>query len=652
MDLNDIKRNPIVKTILFILTAALMTASVICISLWGFGMSCGYDKESDFYKSEQCRSYAETAVWRTSEALMQASEEDIQLTLDRLEYLDPEVCNVGIEIYQTAESEKGAEETLLGATYMPEKVGVSGEHEVSDGFREYVIKYYVSDPLTAKDGVYWAKKGFDIIQPNMDVLVPAALCCFGAMLLFMFCMMSCAGYRKDREGVTLNPIDRIPLDIFTAAVTAAAIGVTVCIGIVLEDSWYRITYSAVESMNSGIFVLCGSGVFLISVLITGLLASTATRVKTGGWWRNTLIFFVLRFIWKAALYIWRICIKVSKFTGRVMKKAFMGIPLVWKTMLAAGVPLGIMVICAGVGSGEGFLFAFFIFLMLMAALLYVSLCMKKLQKGARELASGNDEYRIETEKMIFDFKEHGENLNNIGEGISIAVAQRMKSERMKTELITNVSHDLKTPLTSIINYVDLLGKEELKGAASEYVEVLSRQAARMKKLTEDVVEASKVSTGNMAVELTKTDTFEIINQAAGEYKERFESSELDFILRNKTGRENVYITADGRLLWRAIDNLMSNICKYSQPGTRVYVDVSEEGDEAVVSFKNISKEELNISEEELMERFVRGDSSRSSEGSGLGLNIAKNLVGIQGGTLNIKIDGDLFKAEIRFKREA
>jgi len=333
----------------------------------------------------------------------------------------------------------------------------------------------------------------------------------------------------------------------------------------------------------------------------------------------------------------------------VIKKMISGVPLVWKVMLVTCIPLGIMVICAGIGTGASLLMALFIAIVLTGIVFYISLCMRSLQKGGRELASGNEDHRIATERMIFDLKEHGENLNNIGQGMSIAVSQRMKSERLKTELITNVSHDLKTPLTSMINYIDLLGKEELEGKASEYVEVLSRQAARLKKLTEDVVEASKVSTGNMTVDLTKTDAFEIINQAAGEYKERFEDSDLEFILRNTTGRESVYITADGRLLWRAIDNLMSNICKYSQPGTRVYVDVAEENNEAVISFKNISKDELNISEEELMERFVRGDSSRSSEGSGLGLNIAKNLVKIQGGELSIKIDGDLFKAEIRFK---
>lgn len=651
MDLNSIKRNIVVKIILFVLSAALMTGAVLCFSLWGFGMSGGYDGEESFYKTDQCKDYAQTTAWRVHDTVMSTPPDEIQETMDRLEYLDPEICNVGIEVYRLTDSSEGTLEELKGTTVIPSKAGLAGETSVSDGFTDYTIKYYVADPLTAKDGLYWAKKSYDYIYPKMNILVPVGLACLAAAALSLFCLMSCAGYRREREEAVLNPLDKVPFDIFLAVFLAAAAGITVCIALILEDTWYKITYNAVESFNSGIFVLCAAGVMMISCLATEIFAATASRVKAGGWWRNTLIFFLCRIIWKAAKYLWKLILRILRFIGNVLRRMVLGVPLVWKIMLVTCIPLGIMVICAGVGTGASLLMSTFIAIVLIGIVFYSSLCMRSLQKGGRELAYGNEEYRIATERLIFDFKEHGENLNNIGQGMSIAVAQRMKSERLKTELITNVSHDLKTPLTSIINYIDLLGKEELAEPASEYVEVLSRQAARLKKLTEDVVEASKVSTGNMAVELTKTDTFEIINQAAGEYKERFENNDLEFILRNKTGKENVYITADGRLLWRSIDNLMSNICKYSQPGTRVYVDVSEEADEAVVSFKNISREELNISEEELMERFVRGDSSRSSEGSGLGLNIAKNLVGIQGGTLQIKIDGDLFKAEIRFKRE-
>ena len=222
----------------------------------------------------------------------------------------------------------------------------------------------------------------------------------------------------------------------------------------------------------------------------------------------------------------------------------------------------------------------------------------------------------------------------------------MKSERLKTELITNVSHDIKTPLTSIINYVDLLKKEELTGQAAEYVEVLDRQSRRLKKLTEDLVEASKASTGNIKANLMPTDMGELVSQAVAEYEEKLELAKLEVIV-NET-EEPLYAMVDGNLTWRVLSNLLSNACKYSQTGTRVYIDLKKEEAFVTVSMKNISKDALNIPVEELMERFVRGDSSRHTEGSGLGLNIAQSLVNLQKGKFTLEIEGDLFKAYMKF----
>lgn len=247
--------------------------------------------------------------------------------------------------------------------------------------------------------------------------------------------------------------------------------------------------------------------------------------------------------------------------------------------------------------------------------------------------------------MYWEFKSHAENLNSIGDGLSKEVAQRMKSERLKTELITNVSHDIKTPLTSIINYVDLLQKAATDEERNEYLAVLDRQSHRLKKLTEDLVEASKASTGNMSVSLAPTNTQEIINQSFGEYSAKLEAGRLNTVIN--TPEPAPVVMADGRLLWRVIDNLFNNVVKYALPETRVYVDVRVEGSEAVISMKNISRAALNVSADELMERFVRGDASRSTEGSGLGLNIAKSLTELQHGEFSISTDGDLFKAEIR-----
>ena len=225
----------------------------------------------------------------------------------------------------------------------------------------------------------------------------------------------------------------------------------------------------------------------------------------------------------------------------------------------------------------------------------------------------------------------------------------MKSERLKTELITNVSHDLKTPLTSIVNYVDLMKKEDIQPEkAKEYLAVLDRQSKRLQKLTIDLVEASKASTGNIAVNAEKTDVSVFLSQLSGEYEEKLAAKGLQLVVTSP--EENVYIYADGRLLWRVFDNLMNNICKYAQENTRVYISASVQDEKVMISFKNISRYPLNISSEDLMERFVRGDASRNTEGSGLGLSIARSLVDLQKGKFELVVDGDLFKAIVTFDR--
>ena len=269
---------------------------------------------------------------------------------------------------------------------------------------------------------------------------------------------------------------------------------------------------------------------------------------------------------------------------------------------------------------------------------------QQVQDMGRALAAGDLEAKLDTRKMYWDVKGHAENLNAIGVGMNRAVEQRMRSEHLKTELITNVSHDIKTPLTSIVNYVDLLKKEELPPAAAEYVSVLDRQSRRLKKLTEDLVEASKASTGNISVNLDAIVVNEIMHQAIGDYDEKLSAGRLEVILNTYEG--NLMALADGRLLWRVLDNLLSNVCKYAMAGTRVYVDLGERGGRVFLSMKNISRDPLNVSVDELMERFVRGDASRHTEGSGLGLNIARSLMDLMGGTFELGVDGDLFKAEL------
>ena len=309
-----------------------------------------------------------------------------------------------------------------------------------------------------------------------------------------------------------------------------------------------------------------------------------------------------------------------------------------------------------------------------------------IRRGTKEIANGNTSYEIDSQKLYPTLKSHADDINSIKDGISLAVDERMKSERMKTELITNVSHDIKTPLTSIINYVDLIKKEDIQDAKmTEYVDVLDRQSVRLKKLLEDLLEASKASTGNLDVNLEKMDVAILLNQLVGEYTEKLADRSLSLVM-DTHGFEQVYIMADGRHIWRVFDNLLNNICKYAMEGTRVYIDILSQNPQGMnasnaaglnvgyynqaeateigidtdaqgeankaathvsIVFKNISATQLNISSDELMERFVRGDSSRNTEGSGLGLSIAQSLMKIMGGDMELEVDGDLFKATLR-----
>ena len=272
---------------------------------------------------------------------------------------------------------------------------------------------------------------------------------------------------------------------------------------------------------------------------------------------------------------------------------------------------------------------------------------KEIETAEQNIIAGNLDYKLDTSKYKGDLKIMAEGLNEIGTGLENAVNGRMKSERFKTELITNVSHDIKTPLTSIINYTDLLKKENIETEPVKgYIEVLERQSERLKKLINDLLEASKASSGNLKMEIAKVDAGLMLEQVYGEYQDKFERAGLTGIVTKPS--ETVFINADVNHLFRVFDNILGNTVKYAQTGTRVYIDLIKNGNKVTVAFKNISREKLNITGEELMERFVRGDRSRNTEGSGLGLSIAKSLTNLMGGELEIVVDGDLFKVEVGF----
>ena len=268
-------------------------------------------------------------------------------------------------------------------------------------------------------------------------------------------------------------------------------------------------------------------------------------------------------------------------------------------------------------------------------------------EGIRRIRDGEVDYKLDTEALHGDNREMADAVNNIGEGIRKAVSTSMKDEQMKSDLITNVSHDIKTPLTSIINYVDLLKRLKItEEPAQSYIAVLDSKSQRLKQLTDDLVEASKISSGNIVLNLEPLNLTELLNQAVGEFSDRLEEKKLQIIFDGSDQPGMIY--ADSRRMWRIIENLFQNICKYALEGTRVYLEMQVEGGRVVASLKNISDRPMNLKGEELSERFIRGDASRTTEGSGLGLYIAKNLTQAQHGEFQIRLDGDLFKILLDF----
>lgn len=292
-------------------------------------------------------------------------------------------------------------------------------------------------------------------------------------------------------------------------------------------------------------------------------------------------------------------------------------------------------------------------ILVIISLLRAAVGRDRILTGIKKMNAGDMNYQIPEEGLTGDNLVLAREVNHIGDGIREAVAISMKDERLKADLITNVSHDIKTPLTSIINYVDLLKRENIEDEkVKEYIAVLDAKSQRLKQLTDDLVEASKISSGNIILHFERIDLIELLHQSIGEFSEKFEGRGLIPVLRTENG--SACIEADSRRIFRVIENLFSNVIKYALPGTRVYIDVedknSESGTLVQVAVKNISENPVSVSGDELTERFIRGDESRTTEGSGLGLSIAKNLTVAMNGQLNVKVDGDLFKVILQFPK--
>ncbi len=336
---------------------------------------------------------------------------------------------------------------------------------------------------------------------------------------------------------------------------------------------------------------------------------------------------------------------------RQLAELFRHMNVVWKLCCAAILVILLLEWLAAGASYDGGMFLCLVVLdiLVFLAVGFFALQLDRLKKGGERLANGDLDYKIPIDHMYWDLQQHAKNLNAISDGMAIAVQKQLKSERMKYELLTNVSHDIKTPLTSIINYVDLLHNEPIESKqAQEYIEVLERQSAKLKKLITDLIDVSKATTGNITVHAERTHAGELLRQCVGEYSERMNGQNLETILTVPEDEPSIY--ADGRLLWRIFDNLLGNIVKYAMPGTRVYIDLESADNRVVISLRNISRERINISSDELMERFVRGDASRATEGSGLGLSIARSLTELMHGRFGLMVDGDLFKIVLDFDK--
>lgn len=503
----------------------------------------------------------------------------------------------------------------------------------------YTMYAYVKSNMTARD-LYSNSMVLRYCKPVVNMAPYVFAISLILILVMGGFLIAASGHRKGQETITCNAFDRIPYDIFIAI----AVGLVAC-GINLF-TWY------IYSTRDEIFLasICTA---VVAFLIPPFLMTTATRLKASGWamFANTVIWRLCKlFVW-VVKWMFRKLRDLFRFLGRHFN-------LYWKWLgglIGIALLRFILVVTSG-SAGLAIVLDLVCAALLAVFLIRVIVQMYQLKDGAKKIADGETDYKIDTTHMMPEFAAHGETLNCIQDSVRVAVAERMKSERMKTELITNVSHDIKTPLTSIINYVDILSKEgDLSDKEAEYLEVLQRQSARLKKLIEDLIEASKASTGNVEVHMEPTDVEMLLEQALGEFEERLAACKLQPVVTNHLAKRygaqaDNHVMADGRHLWRVFDNLIGNIIKYAQPDSRVYIDIDEEEPgEITVTFKNISKEALNISGDELKERFVRGDRSRNTEGNGLGLSIAQSLMELQNGKVEIMIDGDLFKVVLLLK---
>lgn len=487
---------------------------------------------------------------------------------------------------------------------------------------DVVLVLGVDTQLSAQDDLYEANVEYARLHPWIKVGIVAGLISLVGWILTLVYLTLAAGHREGEEGVHLSFVDKIKTELLIA-------------GFVLLTSELVLLMSRVGNKDwdvSGLLVASGTVSFLVDALFLVFYLSMVRRLKAEVMWENSL----------------------ACWLGRGLEKTFRERSVTVRVLLGFAVH---MVVCFVLAVGAFYFRSRLAFLLLMVfcgmeAYIMLRKAVEHYQilQGVGEIAEGDLTAKIDVDDLHGEDKKLAEAINNIGAGLLHAVDDNTKNERMKADLITNVSHDIKTPLTSIINYVNLIKLEDIENErVRNYVEILDEKSQRLKQLTEDLVEASKVSSGNVKLDMQMIDLVELVCQTGGEFNEKFESKELTIV--TKLPHNTVFIWADGRHLYRVIENLYNNVAKYALEKTRVYVEVQANEEEAVFSIKNVSEKSLaleNSNVEDLTERFIRGDSSRTTEGSGLGLSIAKNLTILMGGQFDISVDGDLFKAALVF----
>ena len=502
--------------------------------------------------------------------------------------------------------------------------------ELSFPAEDLVLRYGVVrwEDMTVKDDFYTLTLQYEASISNFSSYLGAfTLLAVTAGALFLF-LLAVSGYRPGQDGPVLSWQDRI----FTELYVGAAVFVLLLGSSYLLDFLQSVPYwgEYMDTTLLGIMPAAAGCAITGLVLVAALtLRTLAVRLKTRSLRSTTLVC-------RLAGWLWRI---LSTFVSNLS--------ITWKSALYFLIYLILIFAVDHLWPFRNYqpIPGILINLAVLLGLCWWSAGFWRVRKGAQVIAAGNLNHQIDTARLPGDLKSHAEALNNISAGLTSAVNEQMKSERFKAELITNVSHDLKTPLTSIINYVNLLNTtEQTDPKALEYIQVLERKSMRLKKLTEDLVEASKASTGALTVNRERISLAQLLDQALGEYEEKLEARHLSVVRTIPEGDSYVY--ADGRHLWRVMDNLLGNCAKYAMEGTRIDIELTRGKGSITLSMKNVSREPLNVPAQQLMERFVRGDSSRSTEGSGLGLSIARSLTELQGGQFHLVVDGDLFKAMV------